>query len=107
MDDLEHDIAVIQQWASSTPIVHRVWIFGSRVRGTNSPESDLDVTVEHGALPGDSDVYTTGLCEPENWRAQLQPLVRLRLDAQSYVPGDTVVVEAGLHKSSQLIYERA
>lgn len=72
---------------------------------SHSPESDLDIAVEHGVLPGDSDLFTTGLCEPANWRKQLQPLLRLRLDMQSYIPGESEIVEAGLRESSRLIYE--
>lgn len=37
MTDFEHDIAVIQRWASSTPIVNRVWVFGSRSLGIPQP----------------------------------------------------------------------
>jgi predicted nucleotidyltransferase len=107
MTDLEHDIDVIRRWAAANPIVERVHIFGSRARGTNRPDSDLDVAIEHGVLPGDSNHFTTGLCGPSEWRDELQPLAWCTLDVQSYRPGDTPTVEAGIKESSVVIYERA
>lgn len=107
MEDLEHDISLIQEWAAKTPIIERVWIFGSRVCGTHHADSDLDVAIKHAVAPGAEDLFTTGLCEPSKWRAQLQPHARLQLDIQSYIPGDTPTVEAGLRETSRLIYRQA
>lgn len=81
------DIEEIQAWAKSVPVINRVWIFGSRARGTETPESDLDIAIEHGILPGDTDVFTTAIGESENWRRALQARVSLKLDLQSYIPG--------------------
>lgn len=105
--DIQHDIELLRLWAARTPIVKRVWLFGSRICGDYRHDSDLDVAVEHGVAPGDSDLFTTGLMEPSAWRNQLQPQARLRLDIQSYIPGDTLVVEAGVRKCSRLIFERS
>lgn len=107
MDDLAHDIEVIKAWAASNPVIERVWIFGSRVRGTNRPDSDLDVAMEHGVMPGDSDHFTTGLMGPSEWKAELQSNTRCKLDVQSYRSGDTPAVEAGIKESSRVIYEKA
>lgn len=100
------DIEAINRWAESLPIIKRVWLFGSRVRGTEKPDSDLDIAVEHDSLPGDSDAFTTAISEVDNWHAQLQPYVSFTIDLQSYIPGITPTIEAGLNDSSQLIYEK-
>lgn len=100
------DIQAIRRWAESQPIIKRVWLFGSRVRGTERPDSDLDIAVEHDSLPGDSDAFTTAISEVGNWRAQLQPQVSLTIDLQSYIPGITPTIEAGLNDSSQLVYQK-
>jgi predicted nucleotidyltransferase len=102
----DSDIETIRRWAELQPIIKRVWLFGSRVRGTETPDSDLDIAVEHGALPGDSDAFTTALCEMKKWRSQLQPIVSMTIDLQSYVPGGTPTIEAGLKESSILLYEK-
>lgn len=101
------DIAALQLWAASKAVVRRVWIFGSRARGTHRPDSDLDVAIEHDALPGDSSPFTTWICEAEKWRAELAAHMSVPLDLQSYVHGQTPVIQAGLDSGSQLIYERA
>jgi uncharacterized protein len=77
------------------------------VRGTERPDSDLDVAVEHDAMPGDSDAFTTAIGEADNWRNELGPCVSAPLDLQSYIPGLTPTIQAGLDKSSLLVYERA
>ena len=106
MDELTHDIELLKTWAANNPVVERIWIFGSRVRGTHEVDSDLDVAVQHGISPGDSSLFTTSLCAPSEWQQHLQPSARLKLDLQSYIPNETPTVEAGLRKSSKLIYER-
>lgn len=74
----------------------RVWVFGSRVRGTERPDSDLDVAVEHDAMPRDSDAFTTAIGEADNWRNELGPCVSAPLDPQSYIPGLTPTIQTGL-----------
>lgn len=101
------DLDAIRTWAASNPVIHRVWVFGSRVRGTERPDSDLDVAVEHGALPGDSGPFTTWISEAERWRKVLNASLSVPLDLQSYIRGESHTIQAGLDESSVLVYERA
>lgn len=39
-------IPALHRWAQSHPQVGRIWLYGSRVRGTHRPDSDLDVAIE-------------------------------------------------------------
>ncbi len=105
-DDLAHNIDVIRAWAASVDIVERVWLFGSRIRNLHTPEGDLDVAVEHGVKPGDSDHFTTGLCERERWADELNSKSRLTIDVWSYRGDDTPTVKAGVDAGNLLIYER-
>jgi predicted nucleotidyltransferase len=100
----QSDIDAIRAWADSKAIVSRVWVFGSRARGTNRTDSDLDVAVEHGALPGDSSPLTTSIGELDGWSRELQPKLSLSLDLESYIPGVTPTIEKALAESSVLIY---
>lgn len=105
-EDLLLDVAALMRWARSTPIVEKVWIFGSRVSGSKDNPDDLDVAVQHGVLPGDTSAFTTAICEKEKWQSQVQAVCRLKIDLQSYIPGESTVVETGLRESSALIYDK-
>jgi predicted nucleotidyltransferase len=100
------DITALNAWASSRPAVRRVWVFGSRARGQERPDSDIDVAVEHDALPGDADAFTTAMFELDTWRKELAPRLSAPLDLQSYIPGITPTIQAGLDESSVLVYDR-
>ena len=105
-EDLLLDVAALMRWARSTPIVEKVWIFGSRVSGRKDNPDDLDVAVQHGALPGDTSAFTTAIGEMAKWRAQVQETCRLKIDLQSYIPGESPVIEAALNEASILIYKK-
>src|SRR3569833_791953 len=97
------DVEAIQHWAALNPVIKRVWIFGSRARGTARPDSDLDIAVEHDSLPGDSNANTTAIGEAENRRHQLQTRVGLTVDLETKQPSNTQTKEAALNESSVLI----
>lgn len=42
---LDADKDLILVWARSHPEIEAVWLFGSRARGDNRPESDIDLAV--------------------------------------------------------------
>lgn len=98
--DLAHDAAVLIQWATRTPEVTRVWLFGSRIRGTHRPGSDLDVAVEHDRDPKDSGERR------ENWREALKGQTRLPLHLAAYQPGVDMRIQGALGACSLLIYQR-
>jgi predicted nucleotidyltransferase len=104
--DISHDVSVICSWAKRTEIVERVWLFGSRVRGSNDPDSDLDVAIEHGVAKGDSNAFTTALSERDKWIEELQSQTKLELDIWSYRHEETPTVEKGIRKGALLIYDK-
>ena len=96
---------VVAEWAATQPLVLRAWLFGSRVRGEERPDSDIDVAIEVQALPTDSDAYTTFACESDLLRASLQALLPIKVDLQWYGSiGETPTIHAGLQRSSLLAY---
>ena len=104
MDEaLAHDIAELRSWAVATLIIRRLWIFGSRARGNDSPESDLDIALECDMRPGDEGEWLTADSICEEWEPQLQVRMRLKLDLRSSHVG---AVANGLRESSTKIYER-
>lgn len=102
-----HEIGnVVAEWAATQPLIVRVWLFGSRVRGTAHPDSDIDVAVEICRLPGDTDARTTFLFEGNGLKMSIQSLLAISVDLQWYGgPIETPTIHAGLEESSTLIYE--
>lgn len=92
-------------------MVKRVYVFGSRVRGDNRPDSDIDIAVEldSAAFLGvdESGGLATWMFETKGWKEELEKLVPLKVQLERYHPEQTPTVGKGLARSSQLIYEKA
>jgi hypothetical protein len=100
----------IASWALQKPIVLRVWIFGSRVRGNCHDQSDLDIAVEldRTAFKGSDSSHgmATWFLQTESWPREIQSLSPYRVDLQQFIPGRTATIEAAIAESSMLIYEK-
>jgi uncharacterized protein len=49
---LDNDIgAAVSSWAIGEPLVRRVYLFGSRAKGTARPDSDIDLAILHEIDP--------------------------------------------------------
>lgn len=109
------DLSAIEErlieWARSEPIIERVHVFGSRVRGEHRPDSDIDVVVELDleAAPGAdfSGGFATFSFQSERWNAQLAELLPMSVDLDFYAGAKhTPTLHAGLQRSSRLIYDK-
>ena len=76
----------IVTWATRYPAILRVWLYGSRVKGTARPDSDLDVAVEihshefRGQAP-----YLWWMFESKAMKASLSEVLSpVKLDMQQY-----------------------
>ncbi len=78
-DQLEDAIRILVAWAASEPLIQRVFIYGSRVRGRSMtggpirPDSDLDIAVEPDA-PADERLGTY-IVEAAGWESTLAKLL--------------------------------
>lgn len=107
--DIEKLGKIVALWAESQSIVKRVHLFGSRVRGTHTCKSDLDVAVELIIEPSDSGPHTTWIANAEGLRSSISSYVpsTVAVDLQWYGgPIETPVIHKGLEAGSRLIYER-
>lgn len=53
---LSGDVANVRNWiAENWPGIQRIWLYGSRARGDNSPRADIDLAVECEPNMHDSD----------------------------------------------------
>ncbi len=96
----------IARWAISEPLVLRVWIFGSRVRGDNRPDSDLDVAIELDAMD-ESGGLATWMLRTSHWAAELQALAPWKIHLEQYAGNGTPMIAHALTHSSRLIYEKS
>ena len=96
---------IVHDWAAAQPRVSAAHLFGSRVKGTNRDDSDLDVAVEllsPKGLPGNFCDWADLADELRNSLGDLLPVV---LDLTQYEnPKDTPVVHKGLSSGSLLVY---
>ena len=98
--------AAVAEWAGTQPLVRKAYLFGSRVRGTHRPDSDLDVAVEIFTLPGDSSPFTTWTGEAQRLKASIAGVVPTAIDLDWY--GDEVEtprIHAALEQSSVVVYD--
>ena len=108
MANPDNDSDVLREWASATPCVRKVWIFGSRATGTFRDNSDLDVAVQIDPINRDETAYASWFHEKGGWQAQLQRQLNVKLDLEWFDPsGSTPTIAKGLSEGSVVIYERA
>ncbi|MCF5098994.1 MULTISPECIES: nucleotidyltransferase domain-containing protein [Pseudomonas] len=99
--EIDDMAAAIASWASTQPLIRKVYLFGSRVRGTHMPSSDLDVAVEVCTLQGDSGAFTTWTGEAHRLKALIVGVVPVNIDLEWYGgEADTPRIHAGLQESS-------
>ncbi|WP_169117074.1 nucleotidyltransferase domain-containing protein [Aromatoleum anaerobium] len=98
---------MVASWAATEPVVEKAYLFGSRVRGDNRHDSDLDVAIEITTRRGDSGSLATWIAEAAQLRCSISLRIPFAVDLQWYGgPIETPVVHAGLIVGSRIVYER-
>lgn len=105
-EDLRPAVEILRTWGSSKPFVRRLWLYGSRVKGTARPDSDLDVAVEIDSIGSDQSMYTSFHYEAATWSSEIQPHISYPLHLKWYDRSNQPVWE-GVNSAGHLVYERA
>jgi len=96
----------VTRWAALEPLVTKAYIFGSRITGTHTSESDLDVAVELKPEPGDTTPFATWIHEAQRLRDSIAKAVPVKVDLQRYGgPTETPTIHAGLQSANRVVYE--
>jgi len=87
----------LRNWASSAPLISKVWIFGSRVKGTHKETSDLDVAIELD-VEDENKKILAWISNADIWRAELTNIFETTpvVDLQVVVDDDEIVLPAVL-----------
>lgn len=97
--------SIVSLWAVEHPYIEKAWIFGSRAKGTERPDSDLDIAVSILPMPGDSGPLATWIGESEDLSASLQERLPIAVQLEWYGgPVETPAIHAGLNAGSALVY---
>jgi uncharacterized protein len=106
---IENNVAEsIAQWAVENPEVRRVWVFGSRLKGTHRRDSHIDIAVELEPVADSEETLARWIVHSDLWKSQLQSRIAAKIDLEWFDPdGSTRTIEAGLNEAKVLIYERA
>ena len=101
---LEALCSTLADWATQQPLLRRLWVYGSRVKGTHRPDSDLDIAFEIERLPDTAAVDGFRELTLPRWRSELVRLTGLATHLEPSV-GDVTNVTGYLSDSGILIYE--
>lgn len=83
MNLTDQQLDSISTWAARNPIVVSIQLFGSRVKGTAGPNSDLDLALDIG---DDEETLRTWIEHKKTWQQELGLLTGLLVDVQLYHP---------------------
>jgi len=83
MDITDDQLNSIRAWAARNPLINSVQLFGSRIRGTARPDSDLDTAVDVGY--GD-EALQTWIIHKAGWEQELRSITGLPVNVDLYHP---------------------
>lgn len=85
--ELSQIARLVSWWARGKPLVKRVYLFGSRVRGDHGPDSDVDIAVEldPAVFRGvdESGGLATWMFETKEWKEELEKLIPLKVNSSA------------------------
>ena len=100
--ELERLVPGLRDWAAARPGIVRLWLYGSRVKVTHRPDSDLDVAFEIDRLADEAAVLTFQATKAQ-WVTELTALTGLCVHLE---PSLLPQVRAGIAECGRLVYER-
>lgn len=105
--EIDQAKGLVHSWAAAHPIITKVWIYGSRARGTHRDDSDLDVAVQ---VRGDYTIdeqFSVWMSASSELQVSLQSLLPILVQLEWYGnESETEIIHSGIAEGSLLVYER-
>lgn len=106
-DTLFDAIHALRSWAENQPHVKRLWVFGSRLKGTQRVDSDLDVAMEIDPIGGDESAAVTWVVHRQEWERALTTLTSYNVHLHEFDSSNqTSKVVGYIHCCASLVYAR-
>jgi uncharacterized protein len=103
MDEhLQTAVPILSKWAATKHRIRRVWLYGSRVKDTHRPDSDLDVCLEIDPLNTEEEKELVQ-GQQKIWRYELSALCGMKVHLEPYA---TEQQKGFIAAGAELIYER-
>jgi hypothetical protein len=81
--------SIIAEWAAANNYVLEIWLFGSRARGDNRPDSDIDLAIVLMPPSGKSDWPAFGAycASGDEWQQELIARLAWPVSLEAIAPG--------------------
>ena len=103
-DALATYASFLANWAQTKHSIRSVWLFGSRVKGTNGDDSDLDVAIEL-KYPDPDTALAHWMHEQDTWARELAECLPIVIDLELYQAETTHAIKWSLLEASIKVYE--
>ena len=103
------EIAAIRRWAKSHPEIQRVYLFGSRAKGTHDPDSDVDLAIQVDACDDDDDGQIAYMDFKKRLGPKPNPGIDPCVNLEWYSPDPAVdlpIVKHAVHRDGVLLFDR-
>lgn len=98
--------SIVSEWAKEKAQIKKVLFFGSRVKGTELPDTDIDVAIQLNPNIDESGGLATWMNCCDEWRSELSELLPYKVQMEWDNGRGTRVIEKGLSEASLLVYEK-
>ncbi|MGF6638398.1 nucleotidyltransferase family protein [Paraburkholderia sp. 35.1] len=106
-DGLFDAIKRLRGWAQARRHVRRLWVYGSRLKGVQRTDSDLDVAMEIDPVGNDETARDSWGCHRTEWETEMTALVPYKVHLQDYdLTNPTSRVVAYIGCCAALVYQR-
>lgn len=95
---------LIGQWAAKKPLISKIYLYGSRARGSHRPDSDVDLAIVI-ATEDEGEAWGHFAFEKVGWTEELEGLLHCRVHLETPDFEADTKVAPGVDADGQLLYD--